>query len=195
MNIQYQNQIILIYLFCKKIDKTSIYGINAFGLASISIILTIFYFTHFMMIAYTEIPIAFFSMLFAYLMIDFKDVKKSILVGVVIGLAIYVKSSAIILPMVLFLFYIANYALRRDKKSFDIESLHNPYQDSRILNGADDVHIESILVGIDIDVGTGIFSAEHDAISNTVAVQIAHPAGEVFTIKQRYKTVGLFLIG
>lgn len=59
--------LLLMYLFCKKIDKTSFLGINVFGLASISVMLTVFYFSHFMMIAYTEIPMAFFSILTACL--------------------------------------------------------------------------------------------------------------------------------
>jgi len=108
--------LIVVYLFCKKIDKTAFFGINIFGLTSISIILTISYFTHFMLISYTEIPIAFFSILIAYLLLEFKTTKNAILVGIIIGLANYVKSSAVIFPAVLVLFALAVYFFNKDKR-------------------------------------------------------------------------------
>ena len=40
-----------------------------------------------------------------------------------------------------------------EKEFFDLESLQNPYADSRILVGSADQEIRSVLVGIDIDVG------------------------------------------
>ncbi|MGE4357267.1 MAG: NGG1p interacting factor NIF3 [Candidatus Omnitrophota bacterium] len=40
-----------------------------------------------------------------------------------------------------------------DKKKFDLEKLHNPYADTRILNGDPDKEIKNILVGIDMEVG------------------------------------------
>lgn len=39
------------------------------------------------------------------------------------------------------------------KKFFDIESLSNPYADTRILHGAKKINVKRILVGIDIEVG------------------------------------------
>jgi putative NIF3 family GTP cyclohydrolase 1 type 2 len=41
----------------------------------------------------------------------------------------------------------------RDREAFDIESLENPYSDSRILFGNGDEEIKSVMIGIDIDVG------------------------------------------
>jgi hypothetical protein len=38
-----------------------------------------------------------------------------------------------------------------EKKYFDLESLKNPYSDTRILNGSQDVPILAVLVGIDIE--------------------------------------------
>jgi len=40
-----------------------------------------------------------------------------------------------------------------NKKDFDVERLVNPYHDTRILNGSEDVEIKSIMVGIDFEVG------------------------------------------
>lgn len=41
----------------------------------------------------------------------------------------------------------------KEKDSFDIESLENPYSDSRLLVGSGDEEISNIMIGIDIDVG------------------------------------------
>jgi putative NIF3 family GTP cyclohydrolase 1 type 2 len=41
----------------------------------------------------------------------------------------------------------------KEKNSFDIESLENPYSDSRLLVGSGDEEISNIMIGIDIDVG------------------------------------------
>jgi putative NIF3 family GTP cyclohydrolase 1 type 2 len=41
----------------------------------------------------------------------------------------------------------------KEKDSFDMESLANPYSDSRLLAGSGDEEIRNIMVGIDIDVG------------------------------------------
>jgi 4-amino-4-deoxy-L-arabinose transferase-like glycosyltransferase len=112
--------IIMVYLFCKKLDKTTFFGINVFGLASISILLTIMYFTHFMLISYTEIPIAFFSVSFIYFLLDFKSVKNAVILGLVMGLSIYAKSSALIFPLILFLFFLVKYIYKKDRYSFKL---------------------------------------------------------------------------
>jgi hypothetical protein len=45
-------------------------------------------------------------------------------------------------------------ALKDDeKKRFDLERLTNPYSDSRILHGEDDVEVGAVLMGIDMEVG------------------------------------------
>lgn len=41
----------------------------------------------------------------------------------------------------------------REKEAFDMESLDNPYSDSRILHGTGDEDVKTILAGIDIEVG------------------------------------------
>lgn len=40
-----------------------------------------------------------------------------------------------------------------EKKRFDLERLTNPYSDSRILHGVDDVEVGTVLMGIDMEVG------------------------------------------
>jgi len=42
---------------------------------------------------------------------------------------------------------------QEQREFFDLESLQNPYADSRILNGTGDDEIRTILAGIDVDVG------------------------------------------
>ena len=46
-----------------------------------------------------------------------------------------------------------------------------------------------------IDVSTGAFAAEQDAVFDAVAVGDSHPAGQVPAVEQRHKAVGLFLFG
>ncbi|MFH1473799.1 MAG: hypothetical protein ABIE55_02795 [Candidatus Aenigmatarchaeota archaeon] len=112
--------IIMVYLFCKKLNPASFYGINICGLASIAILLTIFYFPHFMMLSYTEIPIAFFSILFVYLLLDLKTIKGAVLVGIIMGLSFYLKSSSLIFPITIFLFSLIKYILKKDKEFFKL---------------------------------------------------------------------------
>lgn len=41
----------------------------------------------------------------------------------------------------------------KEKETFDVESLENPYSDSRILHGTGDEDVKTILAGIDMEVG------------------------------------------
>lgn len=41
----------------------------------------------------------------------------------------------------------------KDREFFDIERLTNPYADTRILNGAPETEVRSVLVGVDMEVG------------------------------------------
>ncbi len=68
-----------------------------------------------------------------------------------------------------------------EKESFDQESLHNPYSDSRILYGADDEEIKSILVGIDIDVGEIVLADSLRSKGRRIDLLLAHhPSGKAF---------------
>lgn len=69
----------------------------------------------------------------------------------------------------------------KEKESFDIEGLENPYPDSRILNGTGDEEIKTILIGIDIEVGE-ILLAEALKGKNTQVDLIVshHPEGRAY---------------
>jgi putative NIF3 family GTP cyclohydrolase 1 type 2 len=69
----------------------------------------------------------------------------------------------------------------KEKESFDIEGLENPYPDSRILHGTGDEEINTILIGIDIEVGE-ILLAETLKSKNTQVDLIVshHPEGRAY---------------
>jgi putative NIF3 family GTP cyclohydrolase 1 type 2 len=67
------------------------------------------------------------------------------------------------------------------KESFDIESLRNPYSDSRILNGSGDEEIKSVLVGIDIDVGEILLADNLRTKGKPIDLLLSHhPSGRAF---------------
>jgi putative NIF3 family GTP cyclohydrolase 1 type 2 len=67
------------------------------------------------------------------------------------------------------------------KESFDLESLKNPYSDSRILNGTGEEEIKSILVGIDIDVGEILLADNLRTKGRTIDLLLSHhPSGRAF---------------
>lgn len=69
----------------------------------------------------------------------------------------------------------------KEKESFDMESLENPYSDSRILHGKGDEEIRNILIGIDIEVGE-LLLAETLRNKNIAvdAVISHHPEGRAY---------------
>jgi putative NIF3 family GTP cyclohydrolase 1 type 2 len=67
------------------------------------------------------------------------------------------------------------------KEFFDAESLHNPYADSRILNGSGDEDVKAILVGIDIEVGEILLCESLKNRGEAVDLVISHhPEGMAF---------------
>lgn len=65
-----------------------------------------------------------------------------------------------------------------EKELFDVESLNNPYSDSRILTGSEDTEIKNILVGIDIDVGEILLAeALRSKGMNVDLILSHHPSG------------------
>jgi len=62
-----------------------------------------------------------------------------------------------------------------EKKEFDLESLENPYSDSRILNIAEDKEIKKVLVGIDIEPAEILLAKE---IGNIDLIIAHHPLGK-----------------
>ena len=68
-----------------------------------------------------------------------------------------------------------------DKEFFDKESLHNPYADSRILNGSGDEVVKKILLGIDIEVGEILLCESLKKSGEAIDLVVAHhPEGMAF---------------
>lgn len=105
--------ILVLYLITRKF---SIFA----GFASMALILAIPYFTHFMFLSYVEIPIAFFSILCLYLFLSLDSIKKSIFLGVILGLSAYVKPSGIFLTVAFFLYSFINFILKKNKEFFKL---------------------------------------------------------------------------
>jgi len=69
----------------------------------------------------------------------------------------------------------------KKKEFFDIESLKNPYSDSRILYGTGEEDIKSILVGIDMEVGEIVLADSLRKNGNKVDLILAHhPEGGAY---------------
>jgi len=70
-------------------------------------------------------------------------------------------------------------SLKQDEKEFfDLESLKNPYSDSRILYGSEDHDVQSILTGIDIDVGEILLADTLKAKGRKIDLLLSHhPSG------------------
>lgn len=62
----------------------------------------------------------------------------------------------------------------KEKDSFDVDRLRNPYPDSRILCGEHQTGIESILVGIDIEVGEILLAEQLKQRGQQIDLLLAH---------------------
>jgi putative NIF3 family GTP cyclohydrolase 1 type 2 len=68
-----------------------------------------------------------------------------------------------------------------EKEIFDMESLQNPYSDSRILHGTGEEEIKHILVGIDIEVGEVLLAETLRKNGATIDLLFSHhPEGMAF---------------
>lgn len=68
-----------------------------------------------------------------------------------------------------------------EKEFFDIESLENPYSDSRILNGAGDEKVKSAIVGVDMEVGEILLAESLNAKGKKIDLVISHhPEGRAY---------------
>jgi hypothetical protein len=68
------------------------------------------------------------------------------------------------------------------KRYFDRERLHNPYSDTRILNGHPETDVKRILVGIDIDVSELLLAQHLSQNSEPVDLVLAHhPEGHALS--------------
>jgi 4-amino-4-deoxy-L-arabinose transferase-like glycosyltransferase len=99
--------LLMMYLIGKKFGWVA-------ALASVALLLSIPLFTHFMMISYVEVPIAFFAALALYLFMKPMTMKNSVLLGVVLALSFYVKYSGFFLVVGYFLYYVTRYIFKRD---------------------------------------------------------------------------------
>ncbi len=67
----------------------------------------------------------------------------------------------------------------RDKEVFDVEKLTNPYGDSRMLYGDDDLDIESVMIGVNIDTGEIVLADRLNEKGKNVDLVIGHhPRGK-----------------
>ncbi len=68
-----------------------------------------------------------------------------------------------------------------ERKNFDLENLTNPYNDTRILNGDPDLEVETILCGIDIEVGEIILADTLKAQGEKIDLVMSHhPSGKAY---------------
>ena len=70
----------------------------------------------------------------------------------------------------------------KKKESYDIESLSNPYYDSRIIYGDPDIHAKSVLVGIDIETQELLLAKNLMNSGRKIDLVIAHhPEGYAYS--------------
>jgi len=85
------------------------------GYMAAFLLLSIPLFTQFMFLYYVEVPIAFFSLLSLVMFTSMDSMKKAIFTGSILGLAFYVKFSAIFLPIALLAYAFYKYFYKKDK--------------------------------------------------------------------------------
>ncbi|MFQ6020448.1 MAG: glycosyltransferase family 39 protein [Candidatus Aenigmatarchaeota archaeon] len=91
------------------------YGLVA-AISSIAILLSIPIFVQLSMLSYTDIPIAFFSILAMFIFMKLDSSKKAILGGVILALAFYTKQTGSFLALVFLLYGAYKYVFKKDKK-------------------------------------------------------------------------------
>jgi hypothetical protein len=70
---------------------------------------------------------------------------------------------------------------KEDKEFFDVESLTNPYADTRILHGTGDEEIKTAILGIDMEIGEVILADRLSEKGQKIDLVIAHhPEGKAF---------------
>jgi len=70
---------------------------------------------------------------------------------------------------------------KEDKEFFDVESLTNPYADTRILHGTGDEEIKTVIVGIDMEIGELLLADRLSEKGQKVDLVIAHhPEGKAY---------------
>ena len=70
---------------------------------------------------------------------------------------------------------------KEDKEFFDVESLTNPYADTRILHGTGDEEVKTVIVGIDMEIGELLLADRLSEKGQKIDLVIAHhPEGKAF---------------
>ena len=70
---------------------------------------------------------------------------------------------------------------KEDKEFFDVESLTNPYADTRMLHGTGDEEIKTVIVGIDMEIGELLLADRLTEKGQKVDLVIAHhPEGKAY---------------
>jgi putative NIF3 family GTP cyclohydrolase 1 type 2 len=70
---------------------------------------------------------------------------------------------------------------KEEKEFFDIESLTNPYADTRILHGTGDEEIKTVIVGVDMEIGELVLADRLSEKGKKIDLVIAHhPEGKAF---------------
>ena len=79
---------------------------------------------------------------------------------------------------------------KKDKEYFDLESLTNPFADTRILHGDPNANIKSVIVGIDVDPAEIILADRLNEKGTKIDLVIAHhPEGKAYA--NFYEVMGL----
>lgn len=69
----------------------------------------------------------------------------------------------------------------KEKESFDLENLENPYPDSRVLNGSGDEDVSSILAGIDIETAEVLLAEALKGKGTKIDLILSHhPEGRAY---------------
>jgi hypothetical protein len=78
-----------------------------------------------------------------------------------------------------------------DKETFDLDSLFNPYADSRILTGSPEVEVKRLLAGIDMEVGEVLLAyvLNKEQSKKFDLILAHHPEGRA--LAQLYRVMGL----
>ena len=88
------------------------------GIFSALLLLTMQWFTHFMLIAYMEVPIAFFSVVVLYLMFRMDSWRWGVVMGVVLGVSFYTKFSGLFLVMFFTVYALHMLIIERNRAYF-----------------------------------------------------------------------------
>lgn len=108
--------LLIVYLIGRKID---VYV----GIFSVILLLLMPTFAHMSLLAYVDVPMAFFSALFIYFAMDVSSKKKAVLLGIIMGISYYVKVSSFFLTSIFFLYSIYLLVFKRKKEQFKLSAL------------------------------------------------------------------------